>query len=163
MKQSRVPVPSLFAALIGGVVVAVLFSVFDIAGDHTTTTVVKQGPLVRGADSSGAAEGEGLTANQIYRRDAPGVVNVRAEIVPQVESPFDLYGSQQQGEATGSGFVVDTDGTILTNAHVIEGASKVPVQFEDRKLVDARVIGKDSSTDLAVLKVDPDGLSLEPL
>jgi putative serine protease PepD len=163
MKQSRVLVPSLLSALIGGVVVAVAFSVFDIAGADTTTTIVRQAPLVRGAESTTPNEGEGLTANQIYRRDAPGVVNIRAQIVRQVESPFDLYGSEQQGEATGSGFVVDKSGTILTNAHVIEGASKVTVQFEDRKLVDARVMGKDSSTDLAVLKVDTAGLKLKPL
>jgi putative serine protease PepD len=162
MKQSRVLVPSLLSALVGGVVVAVLFSAFDLGGKTTNTTVVRQAPLVRGADSSGAEEGEGLTANQIYRRDAPGVVNIRAEIVRQVDSPFDPFG-QQQGESTGSGFVVDKSGTILTNAHVIEGASKVTVQFEDRKLVDARVMGKDTSTDLAVLRVNPDGLDLEPL
>jgi S1-C subfamily serine protease len=161
MKQSSVLLPSLLSALVGGVVVAVLFSVFDIADVTTTTTVVKQAPLVRG--TRGSSEGEGLTANQIYRRDAPGVVNIRSEIVRQVDSPFDLFGTEQQGEATGSGFVVGKDGTIVTNAHVIEGASKVIVQFEDRKVVDARVMGKDSSTDLAVLKVDPRGLKLDPL
>jgi S1-C subfamily serine protease len=160
--KTSVLVPSLLSALFAGVVVAGLFSAFDIGGDHTTTTVVRQAPLVRGAES-GASRAEGLTANQIYRRDAPGVVNVRAEIVRQVDSPFDLFGTQQQGEATGSGFVVDKNGTILTNAHVIDGASKVTVQFEDDKVADARVMGKDSSTDLAVLKVDPDGLSLRPL
>jgi S1-C subfamily serine protease len=163
MKQSRVLVPSLLSALVGGVVVAILFSALDLGGDTTSTTVVRQAPLVRGADSSAAGEGEGLTANQIYKRDAPGVVNIRAEIVRQVDSPFELFPSRQQGESTGSGFVVDKSGTILTNAHVIEGASKVTVQFEDRKLVDARVMGKDSSTDLAVLRVDPDGLDLQPL
>jgi len=161
MKQSRVFVPSLMSALVGGVVVAVLFSLFDMGGEQTTTTVLEQAPLARGAEAGN--EPEGLTANQIYRRDAPGVVNVRAEIVRQVDSPFDLFGTQQQGEATGSGFVVDKDGTILTNAHVIEGASKVLVQFEDRKVADARVMGKDTSTDLAVLRVDPDGLKLRPL
>jgi S1-C subfamily serine protease len=161
MKKNPVLVPSLVSALSAGVVVAVLFAVLDIGAEKTTTTVVKQAPLVRGAEAG--ASREGLTANEIYRRDAPGVVNVRAEIVRQVESPFDLNGSQQQGEATGSGFVVDKDGTILTNAHVIDGASKVTVQFEDDKVADARVMGKDSSTDLAVLKVDPDGLSLKPL
>src|SRR5687767_14994590 len=118
MKQTRILVPTLLSALLGGVVVAVLFSVTDMAADHVTTTVVEQGPLTRGAEAN--TQREGLTANQIYRRDAPGVVNVRAEIVRQVDSPFDLNGSQPQGEATGSGFVVDKDGTILTNAHVIE-------------------------------------------
>src|SRR5207237_9722430 len=99
----------------------------------------------------------------IYRRDAPGVVNVKAEIVQRVQSPFDLFPQSQQGEASGSGFVLDKDGYILTNAHVIEGASQVTVSFEDKKTENATVVGKDSSTDLALLKVDVGGLALKPL
>ena len=89
---------------------------------------------------------------------------IRAQVVQQTQSPFD-YGApqEQQGEATGSGFVIDSDGTILTNAHVVSDASKVSVQFADKKVVDARILGRDESTDLAVLKVDPDGLDLSPL
>jgi S1-C subfamily serine protease len=68
-------------------------------------------------------------------------------------SPF---GVPQEGDATGSGFVVDKDGTILTNAHVVQGADSVSVSFEDGgKQVDADVKGVDPSSDLAVLKIDP--------
>src|SRR5205085_8278586 len=63
----------------------------------------------------------------------------------------------------GSGFVLDKSGNILTNAHVIEGASRVTVQFENNKTVQAKVVGKDTSTDIALLKVDSDGLNLKPL
>ena len=59
--------------------------------------------------------------------------------------------------------MIDKDGTILTNAHVVSGARKVSVSFEDKKTVDAKVIGRDPSSDLALLKVDPSGLSLKPL
>jgi S1-C subfamily serine protease len=104
-----------------------------------------------------------LTAREIYKRDAPGVVNVRAQIVQQVDSPFDPFGQGPQGVATGSGFVLDKSGHILTNAHVIEGASRVSVQFEDNKTVEAKVEGKDTSTDIALLKVDKKGLDLKPL
>jgi S1-C subfamily serine protease len=52
---------------------------------------------------------------------------------------------------------------VLTNAHVISGATKVSVQFADKRVVDAKVLGRDESTDLAVLQVDPDGLKLSPL
>ena len=63
----------------------------------------------------------------------------------------------QGGTATGSGFVVDKDGTIITNAHVVEGSDDVQVRFgEEGDFVDAEVAGRDPSTDLAVLKVDPD-------
>ena len=63
---------------------------------------------------------------------------------------------RQQGTATGSGFVVDGDGTIVTNAHVVEGADKRPGALRrGRRVVDAEVKGVDASTDIAVLKIDP--------
>ena len=62
----------------------------------------------------------------------------------------------QQGTATGSGFVVDKDGYIITNAHVVEGADSVQVSFDENgEFVDAEVKGVDTSTDVAVLKIDP--------
>jgi S1-C subfamily serine protease len=68
-------------------------------------------------------------------------------------SPFGL---PQQGTATGSGFVVDKDGYILTNAHVVQGADHVTASFsENGDAVDAEVKGVDTSADLAVLKIDP--------
>ena len=91
------------------------------------------------------------------------MVLVRAQIVRPVESPFGVPGGDQREQASGSGFVIDTDGHILTNAHVIEGASNVTVQFGDKTTVDAEVVGKDTSTDLALLKVDPKRAELEPL
>jgi S1-C subfamily serine protease len=91
------------------------------------------------------------------------VVNVRAQIVQRVESPFGLFPQAQGSLATGSGFVVDRGGNILTNAHVIEGASRVTVQFEDNKTADAKVVGEDTSTDIALLKVDPSASALKPL
>jgi S1-C subfamily serine protease len=74
-----------------------------------------------------------------------------------------MFPTEQRGEATGSGFVIDKAGDILTNAHVVEGAVKVSVQFSDSKSVSAKIVGKDPSSDLALLKVDPDGLDLQPL
>jgi S1-C subfamily serine protease len=161
MKTSSVR-SSLIAALLGGAVVAAVLLVLGVGGEtKKTTTVIQQSPLAGNRDT--AEGGRGLTAREIYKRDAPGVVNVRAQVVQQVESPFDLGPQEQQGQSTGSGFVLDDDGHILTNAHVIEGASRVTVQFEDRKTTEAEVQGKDTSTDLALLKVDPKGLDLKPL
>ena len=92
------------------------------------------------------------------------MVFVRSQIVQRTQSPFDFgLPQEQQGEATGSGFVIDKAGTILTNAHVVNGATKVTVQFQNKQSVDAKVLGKDESTDLALLKVDPSGLKLTPL
>src|SRR3954452_7985464 len=131
-------------------------------GAGKTTTVVEQAPL--GGASEVATKSGALTARDIYKRDAPGVVFIRSEIVQRTSSPFDFgMPSEQRGEATGSGFVIDAKGTILTNAHVVEGAAKVTVQFEDKQSRTARIVGKDPSTDLAVLRVDPSGLDLHPL
>jgi S1-C subfamily serine protease len=90
-------------------------------------------------------------------------VFVSARIVTQADSPFG-FPLQQEGLATGSGFVLDTDGYILTNAHVVEGARDASVRFEEGgDLVDAKVVGRDLSTDIAVLKVNPSDAKLKPL
>jgi S1-C subfamily serine protease len=156
---------SLLAALVGGAVVAAVLLLLGVGGDtKRTTTVIQQSPLGANRDAAaGEGGGAGLTPREIYKRDAPGVVNVRAQVVQQVESPFDLGPQAERGQSTGSGFVLDKKGFILTNAHVIEGASRVTVQFEDDKVTEAKVVGKDTSTDLAVLKVDPKGLDLAPV
>jgi S1-C subfamily serine protease len=152
---------SLLSAVLGGAVVAAVLIVLGIDGDtKKTTTVIEQAPITGARNASATS---GLTAREIYKRDAPGVVHISAQIVQQVNSPFDPFGQDQQGVATGSGFVLDKSGHILTNAHVIEGASRVTVQFEDNKTVTAKVEGKDTSTDMALLKVDTSGVSLKPL
>jgi S1-C subfamily serine protease len=151
---------ALLAAAAGGAGGAAIVAATG-AGDKTTT-VIQQAPLA-GTPARNTTDGA-LTPREIYKRDAPGVVFIRSEIVQRGQaSPFDLFPTEQRGEATGSGFVIDKDGSIVTNAHVIDGAVKVQVQFSDQRTVAAKVVGKDTSSDLALLKVDPDGLSLEPL
>jgi S1-C subfamily serine protease len=154
---------SFLPAVIGGVVVALAFSLLDVNGGERGTTVVQQAPIAQaGGAASSSGEGRALTARDIYKRDAPGVVFVRAQVVRASASPFDLFQDEPRGESTGSGFVIDEEGHILTNAHVIESASSVTVTVEDRAR-SAQVVGKDPSTDLALVKIDPDGLDLDPL
>jgi S1-C subfamily serine protease len=157
--QPRLLTVALVSAVLGCAAAVGLVAAFDLGGGHTTTTLVEQAPL---SETGNASSQNGLTARDIYRRDAPGVVFVRSQVVQQTQSPFGLP-QDQQGEATGSGFVLDKDGTILTNAHVVNGASKVTVQFANKRRVEAKVLGKDESTDLALLEVDPSGLTLSPL
>ena len=163
MKRALVPVV-VVSALLGAALSVGTVELLDLGGGDEgggTTTVVQQAPLSTD-QPAGDGEGDALTARDIYKRDAPGVVFIRAEIVQQQDSPFGLP-TEQRGEATGSGFVIDRDGTILTNAHVVQGAREVRVTFQDKRVVDAKVLGQDPSTDLAVLKVDPEGLNLRPL
>ena len=151
--------PLILAGLVGGAVAAGIVVLTDDDGGGTKT-VVQQAPL---AASNRVAASEGLTPSDIYRRYAPGVVFVRAEIVRRVETPFDFFPQEQRSEATGTGFVIDDDGSILTNAHVVVGADDVAVQLSDKRSVKAKIIGQDLSTDLALLKVNPEGLDLTVL
>jgi S1-C subfamily serine protease len=152
---TKSPVSSVLAGVLGGLIVLVIGAVLiatDVIDTGDTTTVVRDSAVTQPtADSTGS---EGRSVREIYRDEGRGVVFISAEGVSSSgESPF---GVPQEGTATGSGFVVDDDGNIVTNAHVVEGADSVTVRFkEDGKEVDAEVKGVDTSTDVAVLKVDP--------
>jgi S1-C subfamily serine protease len=156
------------AALIGGAVVAVVIAAAGGLGSSTTKTVTTvQGASTPIAPSNASQQSSGLTPHDIYVRDAPGVAFITSTVVEQGESsPFNLFGggeSEKRGVATGSGIVIDANGTILTNYHVIENAVKVQVSFEKGQNVEAKVIGKDPSDDLAILRIPTDGLTLHPL
>jgi putative serine protease PepD len=162
MQRSILPI-AVVSAVIGAVAAVGVVEGLDVGSGKTTTTLVQQAPF-GASDNASDSSDSGLTAGDIYKRDAPGVVFVRSQIVQRTPSPFNFgLPQEQRGEATGSGFVLDKAGTILTNAHVVNGATKVTVQFEDKQSVDAKVLGKDESTDLALLRVAPAGLRLTPL
>jgi S1-C subfamily serine protease len=155
-------IPFVSALLGGGVVVAVIAATGGLGASQKTVTELQSAAPI--APSNVSQQSTGLTPHQIYEKDAPGVAFVTSTIVRQTESPFGFGGeSQQQGTATGSGFVINGDGTILTNYHVVENAVKVTVSFEHGKTVEAKVIGKDPSNDLAVLRIPTEGLTLHPL
>jgi S1-C subfamily serine protease len=159
-------IPFMSALVGGGVVVAIVAALGGLGTTQKTVTTFQTAPLAPSNASN--QKNAGLTPHQIYERDAPGVVYVTSTIVRQSSSPFNLFGggsesTQQQGTATGSGIVIDNNGTILTNWHVVENAVKVTVSFENNKTVEAQVVGKDPSNDLAVLRVPTDGLTLRPL
>ncbi len=156
------------SALAGGLVVAVLGLValgtglVDAGGESTTTTTTVPASAPETALASDAA-GKALTVNQIYSQDSPGVVYITAQQKAQ-PTPFNPFGQSQGGTATGSGFVIDNDGHILTNNHVVAGSDNITVRVggEDGQTMDATVVGADPSTDVAVLKVDNSD-QLQPL
>lgn len=96
-------------------------------------------------------------------RDRRARTNRGRQIPPGFEEFFRIPEGQQQQpqEATGSGFVVSRDGYILTNNHVVEGADRVKVSMQDRRVFDAKIVGRDPSTDVAVLKIE--GRNFTPL
>ena len=154
--RPRRMLPHPASGAIGGLVVAAVAALLVATGaiGHTTERVAA--PATVPVASSG---GNALNARGIYSADAPGVVHITSHQVTE-STPF----GQSQGTATGSGVVLDRQGHILTNAHVIDGAARVTVTFEGNGAeVPATVTGRDVSSDLAVLKVDPSKASLHPV
>jgi S1-C subfamily serine protease len=101
----------------------------------------------------------GFDAARVYREASPGVVTIRSIF------------SGSGGAAEGSGFVLNKDGEIVTNAHVVtdessgkrKPAKEVFIEFPDRNVVEAKILGFDPFADVALLKVEPDGFTLHPL
>ncbi len=166
-KRKRLLRTPFISALLGGAVVG-LFGWLAIAagwiesnGGTTTTTI--PAPLSAPVADH---EGESNTVNEIYKRDGQGVAFVEAtEEATQEASPFDPFGEAEGGGvATGSGFVIDNEGHLLTNNHVVEGASKIEVKLgASEKSYTAKVVGADPSTDVALIKIDAPSDQLHPL
>jgi S1-C subfamily serine protease len=157
------------SAVLGGVIVALFGWIAITAGliqsDGGTTTTVAA-PLTAPVSAKGE-EGGSNVVNQIYKADGDGVAFIEAEVPasePQGFSPFGAPESEGGGTATGSGFVIDTEGHVLTNNHVVEGADKISVKLGDSETAhSATVVGTDPATDIAVLKVDAPQSQLHPL
>ena len=152
------------ALLGGGATAGILAATGQLGGDSTTTVVQQQAatPVAERA-AAAAATADGIDAAAVYAAASPGVVNITSEgVSASSQDPFG-QGAPSQGTATGSGFVADAEGHIVTAAHVVDGASKITIRFSDGTSRVATLQGTDDATDIAVLKVDPAGLTLHPL
>jgi S1-C subfamily serine protease len=158
------------SAVLGGVIVAVVGLIAISAGlvkseGGTTTTVAA--PLTAPISSKGSKSESTNVVNQIYKSDGEGVAFIEAEVPasePQGAFPFGEPESEGGGVATGSGIVLDTEGHILTNNHVVEGASHITVKLgESSNTETAKVVGADPATDIAVLQVEAPKSELHPL
>ncbi|HWF35132.1 MAG TPA: trypsin-like peptidase domain-containing protein [Solirubrobacteraceae bacterium] len=150
------------SATVGGLTVAGAFLVLGVTGRRVIRTVVQEAPLSAQPASDVAT---GLTPYEIYARASRAVVFVRANVVSSVPAPFVLTTQEQANGVTGSGFVVDRRGDILTNYHLIAaaGIGGITVQLQPGETVAARVMGEQPTEDLAVIRIDPRGLHLRPL
>src|SRR5262249_23762306 len=103
--------------------------------------------------------------NAVYRGARDGVVEITVTTSGGSDSsPFPFGGSDSpKSQAQGSGWVYDSDGHIITNNHVVSGATSISVQFSDGSKYSAKLVGADPSTDLAVIKVNAPSSKLHPL
>jgi putative serine protease PepD len=147
MRLPRPLLPLAAAAVLGGSVGAVATDALHSESQAAPAPVV--------AGRTIAATTSGLSPHDVYAEAKDSVAYITAQITQASNGPF---GQTEQGTATGSGFVVSSDGYVVTNNHVIDGASSVTVKIGDGKTLTAKVVGTDPSTDLALLKVDASGL-----
>jgi len=158
MLRNRTAAVVATAALAAGVAVGA--GGYAVAGgDNSTAASTTSSSAVPTASSR-------TSVGAIYEKAKAGVVEITATSDgTQGDSTFP-FGDQQGGggqQAQGSGFVVDTAGHVVTNYHVVEGATSLTVTLSDGSTYDATVVGSDPSTDLAVLKVDAPTDKLHPL
>ena len=159
--MKRLFAPLLLAALVGAslaTIAAVLLGAGS--GGGSTSTVGAARAATPASSSSGGTRREvsapsgsskALTATQIYKQDSTGVVAIKAVT--------------SEGEDEGTGIVLNEKGLILTNDHVIKGATSLSVDASgsSKKTTSATIVGEEANQDLALIKVDPSGLELKPL
>jgi putative serine protease PepD len=145
--------------LLGAISVALVASVLALTGvfdgsDPEQGAATAAGATATPARSTAAPAGTTASVADIYEKVSTGVVFISARSEQAAQPTLSPEGGQ--GSASGSGFVIDDDGDIVTNQHVVDGATDVRVRFgEDGDLIKARVVGEDPSSDLALLKIDP--------
>jgi putative serine protease PepD len=142
------------AALVGGAAASAAVLLLGGGSSRSASTVVRSAPASNVGASTGTRRevaSTGLTATQIYARDSVGVVS----IVVRTAS----------GEDSGTGIVLNEQGLILTNDHVVEGATSMTVTASGSSGSSraATLVGEEANSDLALIKVDPSGLGLKPL
>jgi putative serine protease PepD len=165
---------SIIAGVLGGAIAALVLLLAHPFAQTTHRTVLADSSGAR-AYASQAQTTETSAGSRIYASDAHGVVAIRASSGEAEGAGIETEGgrageggrSREAGGQvdTGSGIVIDSSGLIVTNDHVVQGASKITVALdgEAEHTRTARVVGEDPSLDLAVLRIDPSGLTLHPL
>ena len=141
----------LVCALAGGLVANPLYSAVTGSG---STTIYTGNRTPTQVDTASVNTEEELTMAEIYAKYVNSCVGITVDIVST-----NIFGQTVTGAAAGSGFVITEDGYILTNYHVIDGASSIKVTFVDGTEYDATYIGGEEANDIAVIKIDATGLT----
>jgi putative serine protease PepD len=146
--------PILVAALVGGAAASAAVLLLGTGSSRSAPVVVRTSRASNAGASTGTRSdvaATGLTATQIYARDSVGVVSIVV--------------TTASGKDSGTGIVLNDQGLILTNDHVVEGAQSMTVTASGSSGATraATLVGEEANSDLALIKVDPSGLGLKPL
>lgn len=149
------------SALIAAGTVAILsnFGGIFTPNENINVALAEDTPVPRGISDPSAVSDE-QNSIEVYKTISPGVA-----FITTTSTREDFFGQTEEGKGSGSGSVIDPQGHILTNNHVIEGATNLKVSFGGDKVYPAKVVGRDPDTDLAVIKIEPpqEGLTVIPL
>ncbi len=154
-----IPYIAIAAAGVAGAALA-LGSAYAVGSlDGASTVTVREVTVENTSQPTTFRPGKSLSIGEVYKRSAPGVVQITAT----ANASADPFGGSETQRALGSGFVFDKAGYIITNYHVIDGAGSIKVTFSNNKSIDAKLVGSDPSTDIAVLKVNTSSGALTAL
>ncbi|MDD5937628.1 MAG: trypsin-like peptidase domain-containing protein [Clostridiales bacterium] len=142
---------ALAGGLVGGGAVRVA-STGSLFGGSTTIYESTHAPVA--VTMSNVSTDQPMTGAEVYAANVGSAVGITTELVTT-----NFWGQKVKGAAAGSGFVITQDGYILTNYHVIDGASSIKVAFVDGTTYDATLVGGEEANDIAVLKIDTTGLT----
>ena len=150
-------------ALLGGVLALGGAAALGKLGDHTT--IIREEVVSDSSAPAAFQQDKRMSINEIYRASAPGVVHIETTSRVQQSTDFfgNSFGGSQTQRALGSGFVIDKAGHVVTNYHVVRGASTIQVSFSNNERFKAKVVGVDPSTDIAVLQVKVKSRALKSL
>lgn len=161
-KAAKVVAFALCCSLVGGAVGAgsvVLLDTLRSNGESMVRGIKNESTILMGdreaevIDLSYVDTGKEMTPAEIYANNVNSTVGITTSLTTN------YFGYQTEAAASGSGFILTTDGYIVTNAHVVDDANKIKVTTYDNKVYEAELVGVDESNDLAVLKIDAEGLT----
>lgn len=152
-KRSSIKIAALClaCALVGGIAGGAATARFS---PKSVGTTVYEGTAPAAVTVANVTSEQPMTMSQVYATNVGSTVGITTELVTT-----NFWGQRVKGAAAGSGFVISANGYILTNYHVIDGATSIQVAFNDGTTYPATLVGGEANNDVAVLKIDAEGLT----
>ncbi|MGN1097692.1 MAG: S1C family serine protease, partial [Clostridia bacterium] len=158
--RTKLVVGVICGALAGSMLSTTLvLSLFSVNPKNNTVTIYESGAKKTNAEATKVStvvneQGKELSISEIAQTVGPAVIGISCTVTYTSNYGY-FFGGTQQGQSSGSGIIISDNGHIVTNYHVIEGASDITVKFNNGDECPATVVGGDKETDIAVIKIDP--------